>query len=353
MTTTAKAPPGPVLYSTGTPAAGPGSAHTPPTTPFWQRQTFKPATPGSASGGTPIQEQPAKTNTTPGPADAKVANADAYSGLPMDQRNAYLGLKNQLDQFGLGGLANSLLTYIQQGYSSDGLAYLLAQTPEYKQRFSGNAVRVKNGLPALSPSEYIATEAAYRQVLAAANLPKSFYDQPSDYANLIGSDISPDELKTRADHAFKYTQMTDPSVRNALKTYYGIDDQHIAAYFLDPNKAQNLLDKQALAAEIGGAAAQQGLNVDKAKAESYYDLGVSADQARTGAQNAALVAPETTTLGLRFNQPYTANDATDEFIGNLASARRKREQLNASETALFNGDTQIGRGNGVDSSGAY
>lgn len=295
---------------------------------------------------TPVLGFPGKTTTPTG-------TKDAYSNLPVDQRNAYLGLKNQLDQFGLGSLAHALLNFVQQGYESDSLAYLISQTPEYQKRFSGNQVRIKNGLAALSPSEYLATERAYRSVLASANLPNNFYDKPEDFNNLIGADISPQELQERADHAYRYAQSVDPAIRQQFKTYYGIDEGHLAAYFLDPKKAQNLLNKQAMAAEIGGIASEQGLNINRTKAESYYDMGVDADKARTGAQNAALVAPETTTLGLRFGTSYDANDAADEFIGNLASARRKRETLAQSEQALFSGDVQEARAFGTDTTGSY
>jgi hypothetical protein len=281
------------------------------------------------------------------------AAKDPYSGLPTDQRNAMVGLKAQLDQYGLGSLAPQLLNFIQQGYDSNSLSYLLSQTPEYEKRFSGNAARIKNGLAALSPAEYLATERSYRSVLQAANLPNTFYDSPDDYAKLIASDISPDELKTRADHAYKYATMTDPSIRDQLKAYYGIDDAHLAAYFLDPTKGQNLLDKQAMAAEVGGYAKEQGLNVDKAHAESYADLGLTSDQAQSGVTSAALVAPQEKTLGLRFGTGYSDTDATDEFVGGLASARRKREALNSREQALFQGDTQEARAFSYDTSGSY
>jgi hypothetical protein len=55
-----------------------------------------------------------------------------------------------------------------------------------KRRFAGNQQRRKLGLPVLSPREYLETEAAYRQVMESAGLPRGFYDSPDDFSSWIG-----------------------------------------------------------------------------------------------------------------------------------------------------------------------
>ena len=256
--------------------------------------------------------------------------------LTGGQRNAMAYMNNILRQYGLQTLGGDVLKMVQQGYQNDAISYQLTQTKAYQQRFAGNAIRVKNGLSELSPSEYLATERSYEQVMQSAGLPKGFYDQHSDFVNMIGKDISPTEMKWRADNAAKYVQATDPSTRTALQQYYGIDQNHLVAHFLDPNAAQSLLQKQANAAEIGGAALNQGLKAPShSQAEKWSDQGITTQQAQTGYQKVAQILPDEQVLGQRYGTSYTQADAENEMVGGLASAARKRTQLEDQEKAQF------------------
>jgi hypothetical protein len=122
-------------------------------------------------------------------------------GQAERQRDAATILTRTVHQYGLGSLAGQITGFIQQGYSADAISILLQNTPEYKQRFAANDARLKKGLPALSPAEYIATERSYRQVMSAAGLPLGFYDQTSDFQKFLENDMSPTELKSRVDTA--------------------------------------------------------------------------------------------------------------------------------------------------------
>jgi hypothetical protein len=110
----------------------------------------------------------------------------------------------------------------------------LPQTPEYKQRFAANDVRIKAGLPALSPQEYIATERAYRQVMSAAGLPTGFYDQNSDFTNFIAKDISATELKQRVDVATEAVNQAPKESLDYMKQWYNTGD--LIAFALDPDQ---------------------------------------------------------------------------------------------------------------------
>ena len=251
-------------------------------------------------------------------------------------RNAMAYMNNILKQYGLTSLGGDVLKMVQQGYQNDAISYQLTQTKAYQQRFAGNAIRVKNGLSELSPAEYLATERSYQQVLQSAGLPKGFYDSHSDFTNMIGKDVSPTEMKWRADTAAKYVQQTDPHTRDALQQYYGIDQNHLVAHFLDPNAAQSILQKQANAADIGSAALDQNLKATtRGRAETWADQGVTGAQAQTGYQKVAAVLPEDQQLQRRYGGDFSQTTAEDEFLGGLASAARKRSDLEDKEKAQF------------------
>src|SRR5690242_18300662 len=133
--------------------------------------------------------------------------------LPTTQtaysQDAFAYLSSIFASYGLSSLAPAIKNFLTQGYGTDTVALLLQETPEYKQRFAANDARIKAGLPALSPAEYLSVESAYRQVMSAAGVPKGFYDQPSDFQKWIADDVSPTEIKGRVDAATDFINSAD------------------------------------------------------------------------------------------------------------------------------------------------
>lgn len=279
-----------------------------------------------------------------GPKKTAPATAAPGAGLDTTQQNAYAILQGMLKQWGLDSLASTVLDLLKQGYNDPtAITYQLSQTDAYKQRFAANDTRIKNGLAPLAPAEYLAAEASYKQVMRQAGMPVGFYDQPSDFSQFIGMDVSPTEIQSRATAAMSFANSTDPNTRAQLNAYYGIDDAHLAAYFLDSQRALPLLQRQANAANIGaGALGQHLASPDVARAEHFADIGVTADQARQGYGTIAQLLPEEQRIAERLGTQYTQANAEDELFGGLASAARKRKQLNDSETARFAGSGGVG-----------
>jgi hypothetical protein len=299
------------------------------------------SSPGYQAGATPIG--PVASAIATGGSRPVSGSADGTTGgLTQDELNAEVLLNGLLKQWGLESLSGTLLDLIKKGYSPDAVTLLLQDTPEYKARFAGNDGRIKNGLAPLPPAQYLATEASYRQALSSAGIPQSFYDNHADFTNYIANDVSPAEIKTRADQAMQFVNDTDPAYLNAFQQYYGAGRGDIAAYFLDGAKNEALLSKQVTTSQIGAAALQQGLAAPgRTQAEMYADQGVTASQAQAGFQNVASVLPEESQIASRFHQQYGQQDAQDEFLGGMASAQRKRRQLNNDEQALFAGSSGV------------
>lgn len=205
---------------------------------------------------------------------------DFAGDLQGPQRDAYAALTDLFGGYGLSTLAPKIFDYVKQGYSSDTISILLQQTPEYQQRFAGNLARQKAGLPVLTPAQYLATESAYRQVLQSAGLPKGFYDSHADFTNWIASDVSPTEIKTRADEATAVAN-GNPELKQALQQMYGVSEGDIAAYFLDQSRAEPILRKREQAAEIAAAGLQRGFGIS-GNAEYFAAQGITTAQAQQG-----------------------------------------------------------------------
>jgi hypothetical protein len=160
---------------------------------------------------------------------------------------------------GLGALAKDLRNLILRGDTSpDTLSLALSQTDAYKKRFAGNELRRKAGLPELNPAEYIAVEEQYTNVLKAYGLPAGFYDKHEDFTKMIGGDLSPDELRQRAQVAHDQYIAAPAYVKSLWSQYFGTKGDALAA-ILDPDTATATIAARSQQVGIGGAAAQQGL----------------------------------------------------------------------------------------------
>ena len=98
----------------------------------------------------------------------------ATGDLTGANRDAATAVLNLFTQYGLASLAPKIVEYIRNGYSADTASIMLQDTSEYKTRFAGNAARVKAGLSALSPAQYLSTEKSYGDVMRKYGLPAGF-----------------------------------------------------------------------------------------------------------------------------------------------------------------------------------
>jgi hypothetical protein len=221
-----------------------------------------------AGGGGPI--------TPPTPTVLPVGNAAADE------------LKAVLRRFGLEGLFDNLNQAVMADptlvRNNDALFGSIRDTPVYKERFKGNADRASKGLRELSEAEYINQELSYKTNLTNLGMPRGFYDTKEAFANFIANDISPVELAQRIQQGYNAVTQASPEVVNQLKRMVpDLTDGDIAAYFLDPTKSGQEIERKARAAQISAAGVTQGgMQITTAQAEQLAKQGVTAEQAQQG-----------------------------------------------------------------------
>lgn len=210
-------------------------------------------------------------------------------------------LQATLDKLGLGFLYSYLEGTIVPDQNidatdADTIGRLIKNNPAtmeaYNTRFSGNAVRERNGLKALTPLEYIRAEKEYIDTLRATGLPLGFYDQQADLAKFIGEDVSRIELEGRIVQGYRASQQANAATKQQLKELYNITDSDLAAYFLDPTKATDvigrkkdaqLFSRQMTAAQIAAqASTQAGMRLNLGQAEELVNQGVTQQAAQQG-----------------------------------------------------------------------
>jgi hypothetical protein len=209
-------------------------------------------------------------------------------------------LQTTLNSLGLGflfPLLNSLVTDPSVDVNDvDAVGKYIDSSPDtgiqnaIKQRFIGNEGRIKAGLQPFKPNEYIQAEQEYVARLAANGLPVGFYDQPEDLAKLIAGRVSAIEFDNRIQAGYRAALNAPSSVKQQLQNLYGINDTDLAAYFLDPtratdiigrNKNAELFNRQIQAAQISAQGqAQAGIQLGITTAEELAAQGVSSEAAQ-------------------------------------------------------------------------
>lgn len=205
---------------------------------------------------------------------------------------------------------------------------MVRDTNVYRERFAGLEARRQNGLPAINENEYLALERTYRQMMSAAGMPAGFYDTPSDFANLIGSDVSPAEFSQRVQEGYRQMANAPADVKEQMRLLYGVTDGEMAAYFIDPNVALPLIETQVATSRLGASAARAGVDaVGRAQLERLARMGVNTQQADQGF---ARIAADSTELYRPLNagedeiDVQTGIDAT--FTGDAAAQQRIRQR---------------------------
>lgn len=174
------------------------------------------------------------------------------AGPDVEETSAKAIIASTLKQFNLSyspeeadRLFRAFLTGGETQFFTD-----LRGSTQYKARFPGMEALSKKGR-AIDESTYIAYEKTATGLMRQAGLPAGFYDQPEDFGTLVGGEVSAAELADRVQLASQAAMGADPQLRAQLASIYKIDQGSLAAFFLDPDKALPVIQRQFLAAEGG------------------------------------------------------------------------------------------------------
>ena len=268
-------------------------------------------------------------------------------------RSAYALLLSEFSRYGLEALVTPLQDLIKQGLSGPEFQIALRNSDAYQKRFIANTDRIKKGLTALSPAEYLALEDGYQSIMRNYGLPASYYTKDSlgtqaGFNKLIANDVSAVELEDRIVTAQKRVLDAAPEVTTALRQFYpDINNGDILAYTLDPEKGLTEIKRKITAAEIGGAALSAGLKTSLTDAEYLRRYGVTAETAKQGYEAIGGGLERGRQLASIYQQPDYNQAVAEEEIFNLpgqTEAQQKRKKIIGLEKATFGGQTGVSSG---------
>jgi|694.fasta_scaffold28895_5 hypothetical protein len=279
------------------------------------------------------------------------------AGKKAERVSAYNTLYEEFNKYGLGMLVSDIKNYlIDNSFDPSEFAIKLQNTAAYQNRFSANKDRIKAGLGALSPAQYITLEDQYQNVMRNYGLPSTYWKQTVDpvtgvtsqqgFNQLIANDVDSIELEDRIMTAQQRVVNANPEVLRALKEFYpDIQNGDILAYVLDPANAKDVIKRKVTAAEIGGAQMGAGLTATKVRAEELQKAGITKQRYQ---EDAATIAEDTMRGGqlsaIYKQDPYTQQTAEASVLNlpGSAEAKRQTKKLTSLESAAFSGRSGTG-----------
>lgn len=330
--------------------------------------TYKPGgstytAPATTTQAAPAQQAPTVVVQQSGPDPAQAYYDWLKQQEEARQRRAQDSLIAQMREFmasnGMTDLLAGVEKYVRLGYTGDAVYFMVkndsAYQAAYAKRFAANAERTKLGLPELSPATYIEMEQGYRTAMVTRGFPPGLFDSPDDFTALIAKDISVKEVEWRLDRALEYVNFSgNAAVRQQLRDIYGMTDQQMAAYMLDPQKTKDYLERESAKnltrASVGGASQNALGSVNTSLRDQIAELmaATSPDgaftQATQGFTEVAAQAPLYQRLAAYSGEIGTTDELVQEqfSLSGAAEVTNKKKVLASQERARFSGMSGLG-----------
>jgi hypothetical protein len=257
--------------------------------------------------------------------------------LAPGQESAYAVLGQALSEYGLGHLTDAVWQQYLVTNDANAVMFAMRNDPtnplyaEFHKRFPAYKALAESGR-AISPAEYVQYERSVAQLVQAYGLPAGVFDADTDITEMLLNDVSVTEAKERFDMAATAAYSAPQEFRDALQTEYGMSPGDMVAYWLDPDRAMPVLERQFSSARLMGAAAEQALQVGRQQAERMYELGITYEAGRQGFQQVAA----TEGLGTGPGETIGVEERVDAAFGDQA-AREKQRRVQSSRVGQFEG----------------
>jgi hypothetical protein len=254
-------------------------------------------------------------------------------------------LQDLFNKAGLGELAAWYVKRIREGATDAQIVVEMYDQPAYKARFPA-MTKLRSQGQAITEGEYIAMEKSYAQALDAYGLRGSAFDQKTTYTRLIESGVDVQSLEERLNYAKNIADATDPNIRDALASTYGIGTTDLMQYALDPaGIGKDHVERIARSSTLMGLARTFSLNIGKSYAEQLamdaaYDNSTEADFRSSLATVSDLATSQRRLAGVEGTR-FTDEDAADVVVKKNQTKTLASRQRAAREAARFSGTSAL------------
>jgi len=247
-----------------------------------------------------------------------------------------------LKQAGLGALSASAWAMWNKGYDFNAImddpTQGIRASAEYKKVFPAMAELNKMG-EGITEGQYLDKVAADKELLKQYNMPPGIFDTPEYLGSLMTNHVNIVDLQKRLIAIQDTVMSLDPNVKKYAKDVFGLDDGHMMAWAADPTLALPIIQKQAEAVKIGGAAFAAGIaasDITQAESMSLANAGVTQAQAQQGFTNVAQMGQYSQALpGANPAETVTTQDLINAQFATSPEAITKLQKAKQSKLAEY------------------
>jgi hypothetical protein len=316
----------------------------------------------AGSTPTPAPEGPAPSDPTPGPSTPGESGevVEPEPGTPVgpggsgDTGNDQAGL-SETDLAAIyywmpaGALSLFIDTYIQKG--ADAAWAAVRQSDQYEVWFPGNMD--SNGNIRYAEDQYNGIRESYRDVMRAVGLePTAIAELEQRFVDLMEGEVSPNEFMGRVEQVYTRIVSASDQIKEYYASQYGIEgletgDLLFAA--LDPSFGRLTLEENFRIAEVGGAAAESGFDIDAGMAELLSERGLNLPAARQTFGTAQHLVPLMDVLAQRHFDPdddFDINEFLQAEVFKDPTQNLRMRRLMAQERSNFAQSSGFSTSNG-------
>lgn len=252
--------------------------------------------------------------------------------MAIDFSTAPAIIQSYLEQYGLGSMAQWALQVVTENPNLDKATFeaMLYERPEFKAMYPAFDALRQDGR-GITVDDYRNYTETVRNTLDQWGIPQDMYGTTDSIADLLIKRVSPAEVNYRIQKAAEGAFSAPEETRNALRDLYGVDSGGMIAYWLDPDLAQPILERQWAAAQVAGAAARSDIAIQRQEAERLAALGITEAQANAGFQDVASLQGLTGGGG----ETATQDDLVGAAFGTDVKATEKVQRISKTRTAAF------------------
>ena len=243
---------------------------------------------------------------------------------------------NGLGAMGLKDLASGVQGLVNQGIQAEGIAAWVRSQPSYATRFPAMAALNAAG-QGISESAYMQKEDTDRSLLYTYLGPNATaYDNYATLGSLISGFKSSVELQSNL-QAYHDAVNSSPETKAWLKSKYGLTDQDLIAYWLNPKTSADEIQLRMNASHIGGAALQTGFgDITQSQAEALAHQNVTQSQAMQGFVNLGQQTQFNQQLPGDETGSVTQQQSIDSQFGSNSASQLALRNIQAKRLAIFN-----------------
>lgn len=244
-----------------------------------------------------------------------------------------------LNQYGLSSLIPWASNAIIQGWTDDQLMLELYERPEFHQRFKGIKMLEAKGYPPISPDQYI----QYETVVKNAGRMWGFTPTQEEIDNLIGNGVSAVEAEERMTIVGVSTYEAAPETRAEIERLYGVPQESLMRYWMNPKETLGRLQQQFRTGEIAGAAMRTGFgSLTREEGERLAGTGMTGSQAVSSFSELAKM--EELFEALSGNETDISQSAQVAFLAGDTSVAQEVEKRAGERKAEFAGSSGFASG---------